>query len=144
MSIQAITTVLDFAPHDWPPGLRIVAIALADRVNHEWEAWPSLADIADRSGMTPRQVRTHLRTLEEHGVIENTGQRTIGTRAVSNRWIWLWRLDLGGKPTSALGRKPTSALRGGSPLPPNRKRTHKKNHMVGLYSNQQGYPQEAS
>jgi len=124
MSIRCIANVLDLAPAHWPPGTRMVALALADRVNQDWEAWPSLDDIATRSGLTTRMVRSHLRQLEAEGVIANTGQRIIGTRAYSNLWIWLWRTELEPELRAEAhfrgGRKPTSAHKGGSPLPPNR------------------------
>jgi DNA-binding Lrp family transcriptional regulator len=86
----------------------MVALALADRVNQDWEAWPSLEDIARRTGLSPRQVRTHLRQLETEGVIENRGQRVINAQATSNLWIWLWRLEAWAEVHFPPGRKSTS------------------------------------
>jgi hypothetical protein len=110
VSIHAIVTVLDFAPDTWGPGTRLVALALADRVNQDGQAWPSLTDIARRSGLSTRQVRTHLRTIEGDGWIRCEGQRINGGgQPVSNLWTWTQWMQVGRKPTSALGRKPTSA-----------------------------------
>lgn len=85
--------VLDYAPVHWSSGLRLVALALADRVNGDTgECWPSISDIAHRSGLKERQVQAHLRTLEREGVIENLGQRrkSDGTPG-SNVWQWhMW------------------------------------------------------
>lgn len=90
--IQAIATILDFAPAHWSSGTRMVAIALADRVNHEWLAWPGLGDIARRTGLDERQVRRHLRQLEAEGVIRLMGQRVTGGKAGSNLWEWMWTM----------------------------------------------------
>lgn len=108
MSIQAISLVLDFAPAHWNTGTRMVAIALADRVNQDWQAWPSLADISRRTGLSTRQVRVHLRQLEAEGIIANQGQRIIGAHAYSNLWIWLWKLDAWAEAHFRPGRKPAS------------------------------------
>lgn len=90
--IQAMATVLDFAPDHWNSGTRMVAIALADRVNSEWQCWPSIADIRRRTGLSERMVQYHLRYLEEEGVIHCGGQRYIDGHGLSNLWTWLWRL----------------------------------------------------
>lgn len=107
--------VLDFAPAHWSSGLRMVALALADRVNQDYEAWPSLEDLSRRSGICERQVRKHLRQLESEGIIRNCGQRIIGTQAYSNLWIWLWRTDWGAELQFPPGRNSSSlqSLTGG-------------------------------
>ena len=89
--IQCIATVLDFAPPHWHAGTRMVALALADRVNGDWQAWPSIADLSRRTGLSARAVQRYLRVLEDEGVISNHGQRVIDGNAVSNLWTWLWR-----------------------------------------------------
>lgn len=91
--IQAMTMVLDFAPEHWSTGTRLVAIALADRVNGDTlECWPSVADLSRRTGLKERAVQRHLRALEEDGTISNLGQRITKTgSAGSNVWRWnLW------------------------------------------------------
>lgn len=109
MSIHAMTMVLDFAPSHWSSGTRMVAIALADRVNQEWLAWPSLEDLARRTGLSTRQVRSHLRQLETEGVIvQNVQRRPNGTRQ-TNLWTWLWKIELQAEAHFRLTRKPTSA-----------------------------------
>ena len=105
-----MVAVLDFAPDTWSTGTRMVALALADRVNQDGQAWPSLADIARRSGLSTRQVRTHLRTIEADGWIRCEGQRINGGgQPVSNLWTWTRWMELGRHSTSGGGRKPTSA-----------------------------------
>ena len=110
MSIHAITAVLDFAPTHWIPATRMVALALADRVNAEGLCWPSLADIQRRTGLSERWVRYQLRIIEADGWIECPGQRPSDSgRPVSNLWIWRKWLQVGGHP---------SAPKGGTPQPP--------------------------
>jgi len=91
--IQAMATVLDFAPDHWHAGTRLVAIALADRVNGDWQAWPSVADLSRRTGLSERVVQRYLRYLEAEGVIHCHGQRYIDGHGVSNLWTWMWRLS---------------------------------------------------
>ena len=93
--IAAMATVLDFAPEEWSSGTRMVAIALADRVNSDRQAWPALSDLARRTGLSERQVRRNLRILEDAGVIRCEGQRWVGDNPVSNVWTWLWVLPGG-------------------------------------------------
>lgn len=92
-----MTMVLDFAPDHWTTGTRMVAIALADRVNGDTsECFPSIADISRRTGIKERQVQRHLRQLEDEGVIARLGQRkkpdgTLG----SNTYRWCLWITLG-------------------------------------------------
>lgn len=86
-----MTMVLDFAPQHWTTGTRLVALALADRVNSDGHCWPALADIARRCGMSERQVRRHIRQLEDDNTITNLGQRPGKAGPTSNLWKWnLW------------------------------------------------------
>ncbi len=90
MSIRPMSLVLDFAPDHWSPSTRMVAIALADRVGTDWTCWPSIADIAQRAGMSRRQAIRHLRILEGEGIIASQEQRRPNGSRKSNLWIWLW------------------------------------------------------
>lgn len=107
MSIRAVASVLGFAPEDWTPGTRIVAVALADHVNDtDGTAWPSITRLAGMAGMAPRNVQRHLRILELDGWIVRTGQRRNPTgQPISNLWIWQKWLTLPpvDKPTSTGG-----------------------------------------
>lgn len=88
-----MTMVLDFAPKHWSSNTRLVALAIADRVNGDTkECFPSVADLANRTGLSERAVQRHLRQLESEGTITRLGQRkkpdgTLG----SNTYRWnLW------------------------------------------------------
>lgn len=83
--IQAVSTVLDFAPAEWSPGKRLVAIAVADRVNAETlECFPSMADIARRTGLSERQVRRYMRELEAENIV------VLKERRYNNSNVWIW------------------------------------------------------
>ena len=91
--IQAIALVLDFAPAHWAPSTRMVAIALADYSNGDnGLAWPSVANLSRRSGVSVRQVQRCLRDIEADGWIVKAGIHSRGT----NLWIWNKRISLGG------------------------------------------------
>ena len=92
MSIHAITMVLDFAPEHWIPATRMVALALADRVNQDGICWPSVADLQRRSGLSKRWVQYQLRIIEQDGWIERVGQGSNRCgQPVSNVWRWtMW------------------------------------------------------
>lgn len=104
-----MSMVLDFAPEHWTSGTRLVALALADRVNQDWQAWPSLEDIARRTGLSTRQVRTHLRTLEADGVIVPTIRRDKAGQRQTNLWIWLWKMEYQPEAGFRINRKWASA-----------------------------------
>jgi predicted Rossmann fold nucleotide-binding protein DprA/Smf involved in DNA uptake len=96
--IQAIALVLDFAPAHWSPSTRMVAVALGDYVNTDSSyAWPSVANLARRSGLSTRQVQRCLRQIEKDGWIERQPDtHRLGTTL----WIWRKRIGLGVTPTS--------------------------------------------
>lgn len=89
--IQAISMVLDFAPEHWTSGTRMVAICVADYANSDsgW-AWPSVRNMARRTGLSERQVQRHLRIIEADGWIRQ-GADTVGKTTL---WIWERRLRL--------------------------------------------------
>ena len=89
--IQAIAMVLDFAPPHWSSGTRMVAICVADYANSDsgW-AWPSVRNMARRTGLSERQVQRHLRIIEADGWIRQ-GAETVGKTTL---WIWERRVRL--------------------------------------------------
>ena len=98
--IAAIALVLDFAPPEWTPSTRMVAIALADYANTDTgHCWPSLANLSRRSGVSVRTVQRCLRTIEEAGWIERRLTNKVGT----NLWTWRKRIMVGGD-THVTGR----------------------------------------
>lgn len=105
-----MTAVLDFAPNHWNTGTRMVAIALADRVNEDdgGRCWPSIADISRRTGLDPRSVQRHIRYLEAEGVLRREGQRTNASgQPVSNLWTWCYWIA-GRGDTTVRGRGDTT------------------------------------
>ena len=106
MSIQQVALVLDFAPAHWSSGIRMVAIALGERVNENYVAFPGLADMSRRSGLSTRMVRRYLAELEAENVIERL-PNFRDNRQTSNLYTWLWRVDkhsLGRTPSTGEGR----------------------------------------
>ena len=93
--IQAIALVLDFAPAHWSPSTRMVAVALGDYVNTDSSyAWPSVANLARRSGISTRQVQRCLRQIERDGWIE----RATGDTHRLGTTLWMRALlPAGGK-----------------------------------------------
>jgi DNA-binding MarR family transcriptional regulator len=95
-------------PGDSPsPGLRSAALEpkhahgrrrLGDYANTDnGYAWPSVANLARRSGLSTRQVQRCLRQIERDGWIERQPDtHRLGTTL----WIWRKRIGLGVTPTS--------------------------------------------
>lgn len=102
MSIAAITTVFDRAPAEWPSGQRLVALALADRVNENGTAWPKLATLAAMTGLSPRNISRHLAALEEQGWIARETRTGDTGRQTSNLYRWTAPLPGGMTPASPL------------------------------------------
>jgi hypothetical protein len=128
--IQAIAMVLDFAPEHWSSGTRMVAIALADYVNTETRsAWPSIANLARRTGLSERMVQRHLRQIELDGWIE-MGNPSI---TKSTMWIWKRRLTLeqpGGDTYVTRWVTPTSPPHRGAGVTPTSPKPLVLNHHV--------------
>lgn len=102
--IQAMSTVLDFAPAHWTASQRMVALALADRVSADLTCWPSIADISRRTGLHPRSVQRYLRNLEDEQVIERIGKHQYHSGSLStNLWKWVWTEMRGVTPQSPMG-----------------------------------------
>jgi DNA-binding transcriptional MocR family regulator len=107
-----MSLVLDFAPDHWNTGTRLVALALADRVGSDNTCWPSIEDIAKRTGLSHRHVQRTLSYLEAEGIITHERRwRPNGSRQ-SNLWTWLWTtVPVAGDnrtPMSPHNRTPTS------------------------------------
>ena len=83
------------------PTAKLVLMALADHANSDGECWPSMKRVAELTGISARQVSTHISNLEQLGYV---------TKGVRRRWEgqlrgWEYRVNLRQNPTS------------GSPLP---------------------------
>lgn len=71
MSFEATNLARKMAScEQFKPGELHVMLLLADHANEEWMCWPSLELLAMDTCMGERTVRRHLRSLEEHGVLE--------------------------------------------------------------------------
>ena len=93
--IQAIATVLDFAPPHWSSGVRMTAVVLGDYANGDTAAcWPSVSSIARRTGLSERQVQRNLRTIEADGWITKAPE-TLHPQVGTNLWIWVKRVRVG-------------------------------------------------
>lgn len=93
------------------PTARLVLIILAEAVNDKRldaglpaEAWLSQGKIAQRAGLSDRQVRRRLAELKELGEIEDTGQRK-GRGAVVWEIVPVGRTPASGVDTSVRGER---------------------------------------
>lgn len=50
------------------PGMKLVALAMADMANDELECWPSIKSLVRRTNLGEKYVRQHVRTLCDDGV----------------------------------------------------------------------------
>ena len=99
--MQAMAMVLDFAPERWSSGRRMVALAIADRIGSETnEAWCSIGDICNRTGLHPRMVRYHISALIDEGVLMKQKRERDNGSQRSNMWIWLWTIPMGVQPNA--------------------------------------------
>jgi hypothetical protein len=55
--------------YGWPTGLQIVLHCLADMMNESGQCYPSLAYVASRVALSEKQVRRHIKSLRQQGVI---------------------------------------------------------------------------
>ena len=129
MSIRAMHVALDFAPQEWSAGTRLVALLIANHVNDEDHAWPSIARLARTSGMSERAVQRHLRIIEAAGWIIRQ-PRMAGGRTVGNLWTWCaWPAGRGDTSVTG-GVTPASPLhRGGGVTPASPRTVSTTNHQ---------------
>lgn len=83
MSYRLTSTVL--RAYKGPPTARLVLAVLADCANGFGLAWPGVALLAERSGLSERRIRQLLAQLEREGSIEAFGSRK-GGQALAVRW----------------------------------------------------------
>lgn len=55
--------------YGWPTGLQIVLHCLADMMDESGQCYPSLAYVASRVALSEKQVRRHIKSLKQQGVI---------------------------------------------------------------------------
>lgn len=71
-------------------GAKLVLLALADHANDDGECWPGMKRIAEKCGMSARQVSSHVTGLEEAGLI-STSRRCRNDHKYST---YLYQLNL--------------------------------------------------
>lgn len=80
-----------------------VLLALAAFANRDDEAWPSIALIAQRLGLSPRQVQRHIQALRDCDYILVRGQiRSRGGRG-SNRYVLQFPIEHSGSDADSSG-----------------------------------------
>jgi DNA-binding transcriptional ArsR family regulator len=73
-----------------PAARKLVLLHLADRHNPKFGyAFPSIADTAERCGITPSQARRHIRALQDDGLVEVRLCRWESGANASNRYYLL-------------------------------------------------------
>lgn len=108
MSVRVMGAVWDLPI---PAARKLVLLALADHANDEGICWPSQERIAQKCGISDRQVRNHVTALIEDGYIRVVERRMLRTT--------VWQIVTPErKPASAHDRKPASNTTG-SQLPTN-------------------------
>ena len=125
MSIDALNWAWE---QDCPnPTAKLVLMALADHANADGECWPSMVKIAQRSGITPRQVSTHITRLIELGLVEKAGRRRYGGQYRG----WDYRVNIHRKQTTSGSTLPVTSGSPASPPPEARFRSEpSENHQV--------------
>src|SRR5579862_2946722 len=77
--LQAAARVKALKPHE-----RCVLITLADRANHKTrKCWPSVATMAQDSGVSEREVHRALKKFRALGLITTSGKTKYGTNVYS-------------------------------------------------------------
>lgn len=94
MSVVAVHMVLTYAPPEWSSGMRLVAIAIGERINDKAgpTTWCSIRDIAERTGLDSRTVRRYIAALIEDGVLTRTERKGQQFPNRPNLWTWVWKV----------------------------------------------------
>lgn len=75
MSVHVISSVLDCEDEQLNPTRRMILIVLANFAGDDWSCWPTQGRIASQAGCKERQVREHLKWLDEEGFISRSTKR---------------------------------------------------------------------
>lgn len=139
-----MTWAMDYAPEELTSTQRHVLLVLADYVNDETHsAYPSVASLASRTGLSTRAVRQALRVLEAYEIIETriksatgSGERPIPADRRPNLYRWI-ATDLEraerhsprkwNERNVVQGRAERGSPRERNVVPPNPYKNHKKN-----------------
>ena len=88
MSIKAMSWAWEQATTS--SGAKLVLLALADHANDDGECWPGMKRIAEKCGMSARQVSNHVTNLQQAGLI-STSRRCRDDHKYST---YLYQLNL--------------------------------------------------
>lgn len=142
-----MTWAMDHAPESLSSTQRHVLLVLADYVNDETHsAYPSVASLASRTGLSTRAVRQALRVLEAYEIIATSlkaatgsGERPIPADRRPNLYRWI-ATDLERAERHSprrwndrnvvQGRAESSSPRDRNDVPPNPYKNHNKNSSV--------------
>jgi hypothetical protein len=69
------------------PAEKILLLAIADYADDEGACWPSLATLVEKTGLSERSIRTHLRTLEHFDLLTTVERRRSNGSQTSNRYV---------------------------------------------------------
>lgn len=96
MSIAAMTWALNHAPAYLKPPERFVMVAFADYVGTEVpDAWPSVATLSRKTGLSRRTVQRALRTLQAARIISPAGPApAVRNDRQTIRYLWHSELAL--------------------------------------------------
>jgi hypothetical protein len=119
--------IRDYAPYDWKPYMRLVAMEIADDANDRTRrSWISLADLCEYTGYSPRMIRHALHKLAAAGfefrVSHGTGKDGREVFAVRTHAVdyLVPHMPKGGNrmPPLAIPMPVDKSEKGGNGLPP--------------------------
>lgn len=124
MSIAA----LNWAWHQDCPNAtaKLVLIALADRADDDGVCWPRMDTVAERAGVSPRQVSTHLKALEDMGLLTRKRRRRGDGTLGSYTYTLLHRQQTLAPPEVSRQWKSTASGSATSPPPEAERSDHRK------------------
>ena len=86
VSFREMGLVMHYAPPHWTPGLRYVALLIADGIMDEYGTCTAPVEwLADRTGQSQEQVAAQIAQLVDEGVLANHSPHEPGHMM----WTWL-------------------------------------------------------
>lgn len=104
MSIKALNWAWE--QHTASSGQKLVLLALADHANDDGHCWPGMGRIAEKCGMSARQVSNHVSALEACGLLEKT--RRMRDDQKYSTYLYHLKFSSSGSPLPVGQQKPIS------------------------------------